>query len=50
MASSSADRNTRDGRLVYDTTREGMGNGGHDFAAALSAEQRADLLEYLRSL
>ena len=50
VVSSSADRNTRDGRLVYDTTREGMGNGGHDFGAALSAEQRADLLEYLRSL
>ncbi len=50
VLSSGGDRNTRDGRRVYDTTREGMGNGGHDFAAALSAEQRADLLEYLRSL
>ena len=47
---SSPDPNTRDGRLVYDTAREGMSNGGHDFAASLSAEQRVDLLEYLRSL
>lgn len=50
VPSSSPDPNTRDGRLVYDTTREGMGNGGHDFAGALSAVQRAELLEYLRSL
>lgn len=46
----SPDPNTREGRLVYDTTREGMGNAGHDFAAALAADERADLLEYLRSL
>jgi mono/diheme cytochrome c family protein len=44
------DPNTRDGRLVYDTTREGMGNGGHLFGAVLSEEERSDLLEYLRSL
>jgi hypothetical protein len=50
LVSSAPDPNTRDGRLVYDTGREGMSNRGHDFAASLSAEQRADLLEYLRSL
>jgi hypothetical protein len=50
VVSSSPDPNTREGRLVYDTSREGMGNGGHAFAAALSADERADLLEYLRGL
>lgn len=50
LVASAPDPNTRDGRLVYDSTREGMSNRGHDFAASLSTEQRADLLEYLRSL
>jgi mono/diheme cytochrome c family protein len=50
VVSSRPDPSTREGRLVYDTAREGMDNGGHDFAASLSAEDRADLLEYLRSL
>lgn len=44
------DPNTREGRLVYDTTREGMGNGGHLFGDALSEEERASLLDYLRGL
>jgi hypothetical protein len=50
LVSESPDPSTREGRLVYDTAREGMGNDGHDFAASLSADQRDDLLEYLRSL
>jgi hypothetical protein len=48
--SAAPDPNTREGRQVYDTTREGMGNGGHTFGAALTDVERSDLLEYLRSL
>lgn len=48
--SSALDPDTRVGRLVYDTTRPGMGNGGHTYAAGLSDAERADLLEYLRGL
>jgi hypothetical protein len=44
------DPNTREGRLVYDTTREGMGNGGHPYGAPLGEAERSDLLEYLRGL
>jgi len=44
------DPGTREGRLVYDTTREGMGNGGHLFGDALTDAERSDLLEYLRGL
>lgn len=47
---SAADPNTREGRLVYDTTREGMNNAGHTYGDPLTDQQRADLLEYLRSL
>lgn len=35
---------------VYDTTRPIYGNGGHTFAAALSEDERRDLLEYLKTL
>ena len=48
--STAPDPNTREGRQVYDTTREGMGNAGHTFGAPLTDAQRSDLLEYLRSL
>jgi hypothetical protein len=48
--STPGDPDTREGRLVYDTTREGMGNGGHPFGAPLSEADRSDLLEYLRGL
>lgn len=44
------DPNTREGRLIYDTTREGMSNTGHFYGASLSEARRADLLEYLRGL
>lgn len=37
-------------RSVYDATREAYGNGGHTFAAALSADERRALLEYLKTL
>lgn len=45
-----SDPNTRAGRLVYDTTREGMGNEGHTYGDFLTDPERSDLLEYLRSL
>ncbi len=48
--SAASDPNTRVGRLVYDTTRPGMSNAGHSYGAVLTAEERADLLEYLRGL
>jgi mono/diheme cytochrome c family protein len=35
---------------VYDTTQLGKGNQGHAFAAGLSAPERAELLEYLKTL
>jgi hypothetical protein len=35
---------------IYDTTLPGYGNGGHTFGDLLSAEERADLLEYLKTL
>jgi mono/diheme cytochrome c family protein len=41
---------TIDARKTYDTTQPGLGNGGHTFGDALSDGDRADLLEYLRSL
>lgn len=49
-ASVAADPNTREGRLVYDTTRDGMSNVGHAIGAPLSEAERSDLLEYLRGL
>lgn len=44
------DPSTQGGRLVYDTTRESMSDTGHTYGAALSAAERSDVLEYLRSL
>ena len=35
---------------LYDTTGRGYGNGGHDFGDDLSAAERHDLIEYLKSL
>ena len=35
---------------IYDTSLLGYGNGGHTFGDALTAEQRLDLLEYLKTL
>ena len=39
-----------DTRRVYDTTVPGLGNCGHTFGDALSEEERADLLEFLKTL
>jgi len=35
---------------VYDTTRDAYHNTGHTFAAGLTADERRDLLEYLKTL
>jgi mono/diheme cytochrome c family protein len=37
-------------RLIYDTTKPGYGNQGHTFGDALSAEDRAAVIEYLKTL
>jgi mono/diheme cytochrome c family protein len=39
-----------EGGFELDTTKTGNGNGGHLFGTNLDAEQRAALLEYLKSL
>jgi mono/diheme cytochrome c family protein len=37
-------------KWVYDTTRPGYGNQGHDFGDEMSADERRALLEYLKAL
>ncbi|MDB4967053.1 MAG: hypothetical protein JWN44_2742, partial [Myxococcales bacterium] len=37
-------------RRIYDTTKTAYGNGGHTFGDALSPEDRAAVLEYLKTL
>ncbi len=37
-------------RKIYDTTLRGRGNGGHTFGDALTPQERAALLEYLKTL
>jgi hypothetical protein len=37
-------------RRIYDTTRHGYGNGGHPYGSDLSNEDRAALIEYLKTL
>ncbi len=37
-------------KWVYDTTRVGYGNQGHDFGDELTDEERAALIEYLKTL
>jgi hypothetical protein len=36
--------------MLFDTTQPGNGNAGHEFGTALSESDKADLLEYLKSL
>jgi len=36
--------------FIYDTSRYGLGNGGHLFGDKLSEDQRYDLIEYLKTL
>lgn len=35
---------------IYDTTLPGYGNGGHLFSDTLTEDERAALLEYLKTL
>jgi len=37
-------------RLIYDTSRFGLGNGGHTFGDKLNDADRSDLIEYLKTL
>ena len=37
-------------RKVYDTTQPGRGNGGHTYGDGLTAEERAAVIEYLKTL
>ena len=37
-------------RRIYDTTKSGYGNGGHTYGDALTPEDRAALLQYLKTL
>ncbi len=37
-------------RLIYDTTKLGYGNGGHNFGDVLTDEERNALMEYLKTL
>jgi hypothetical protein len=38
------------GAYVFDTTAEGNSNSGHDYGTKLTAEQKRDLMEYLKTL
>jgi hypothetical protein len=43
-------KTSKDNSETYDTSITGYGNGGHTFGDALKAEDRKNLLEYLKSL
>jgi mono/diheme cytochrome c family protein len=45
-----ADMPARERRQVYDTTLPGRGNAGHTFGDGLSEEERAAVIEYLKTL
>jgi mono/diheme cytochrome c family protein len=45
-----AKRSTHAAHFVYDTSRYGLGNGGHTFGDKLAEDDRADLIEYLKTL
>jgi len=37
-------------RFMFETTSEGNSNSGHDYGTKLSAEQKRELMEYLKTL
>jgi len=43
-------RNNHADHFIYDTSRYGLGNGGHAFGDKLGKGERADLIEYLKTL
>lgn len=46
----STKRSVHEAHYIYDTSRFGLGNGGHTFGDKLNALERADLIEYLKTL
>jgi hypothetical protein len=38
------------GKYTYDTTLPGYGNEGHTYGDHLSAQERAEVIEYLKTL
>jgi mono/diheme cytochrome c family protein len=43
-------RTPHEAHFIYDTSRHGLGNGGHTFGDKLSEDERMDLIEYLKTL
>jgi hypothetical protein len=41
---------TDEGAYVFDTTTSGNANSGHDYGTRLSTKEKADLMEYLKTL
>ena len=39
-----------EGSYIFDTTSSGNSNTGHDYATDLSANDKRDLIEYLKTL
>jgi len=35
---------------VYDTSKPGRGNGGHTYGEKLTEKERAEVIEYLKTL
>ncbi len=46
----STKRSLHEAHFIYDTSRFGLGNGGHTFGDKLSDPERASLIEYLKTL
>jgi mono/diheme cytochrome c family protein len=49
-SSPASDLEPRDRRKIYDTTEPGRGNGGHTFGDRLTDDERAAVIEYLKTL
>jgi hypothetical protein len=41
---------TDEGAYVLDTIASGNSNSGHDYGTALASQEKADLIEYLKTL
>jgi hypothetical protein len=41
---------TDEGAYVFDTSASGNSNSGHDYGTKLSADEKRDLIEYLKTL
>ena len=46
----STKRSLHEAHFIYDTSRFGLGNGGHTFGDKLSEAERIELIEYLKTL